>query len=143
MPDTMKIAQALYRKFYSEFKCLECGNCCTLSKGGVLLQGKDIDRICNKLNISRRKFKDTYTEVGKDKKRRIHQPCPFRIEGKGCTVHTTRPEMCHDYPVRGWNPTNLQLVVDGNCPGVQKILAEGALKDVLTKPNAKETNNVK
>ena len=32
--------------------------------------------------------------------------------------------MCHDYPVIGYDSGIKKLLVDSNCPGVQKMIAE-------------------
>ena len=123
MNDLM-IIRSQYNRFYQQFKCLECGRCCTRTEGGILLQPGDIERLCNKLGISKRKFKDTYTIVGDEQKRRIKYPCPFHTKERGCTVYVWRTKVCHDYPVIGYDSGIKKLLVDSNCPGVQKMIAE-------------------
>lgn len=132
MPNDQQIARAMYAKFVSQFKCLNCGKCCTenaaLPPAGILLQDGDIDRLCQGLKISRRKFKDLYTVVGpNDSRRRIKAPCPFHTE-TGCSVYTYRTQMCRDYPVKGFNILIKQLLVDSKCAGVQKMISEKKLK---------------
>ena len=127
MNDVM-IIRSQYSRFYEEFKCLECGGCCTRQKygatEGILLQDGDIERLSSKLGISKRKFKDTYTIVGDEQKRRIKYPCPFYTKERGCTVYVWRTKVCHDYPVIGYDSGIKKLLVDSNCPGVQKMIAE-------------------
>ena len=137
----MMIARIQYIRFYQHFKCLECGKCCSRDdypdNTGILLQDGDIERLCNKLGISKRKFKDTYTIVGDNQKRRIKYPCPFYTKGRGCTVYVYRTKMCHDYPVVGYDAGIKKLLVDSNCPGVQKMIADAAMKEVQReRPNS-------
>lgn len=127
----IRIIQHQYNMFYRQFKCLECGRCCTQSPsvGGILLQPGDIERLSQKLGLSKRKFKDTYTYVGDDQKRRIRYPCPFHTKERGCTVYLYRTKMCHDYPVIGYDAGQKKVLVDSNCAGVQKMVADAAMKE--------------
>jgi Fe-S-cluster containining protein len=124
----MVIARTQYIRFYQQFRCLGCGKCCTMNEGGILLQDGDIERLGNKLGISKRKFKDTYTIVGEDQKRRIKYPCPFHTKERGCTVYGYRTKMCHDYPVVGYDAGIHKLLVDSKCSGVQKMIADSLAK---------------
>jgi len=125
------LIQNLYTKFFFEFKCLECGKCCIEPEGGLLLQEGDIERITIKLNISKKKFKEKYTVVGEDHCRRIKYPCPFHDKEHGCTIYMQRTRMCHDYPVRGWDHMTKQLFVDGNCPGIKKMIIDKKIQGVI------------
>lgn len=126
------IIRSQYNRFYQQFKCLECGKCCTSQKygpkEGILLRPDDIERLCNKLGISKRKFKDTYTVIGDDQKRRIKYPCPLYTKEHGCSVYSWRTKMCHDYPVIGYDSGIQKLLVDSNCAGVQKMVADSLAK---------------
>lgn len=131
MPTDLQIARALFQRFNGMFVCQDCGKCCTeyssIDNAGILVEMHDIDRLCDKLTLSRRKFKDTYTQIGpNDTRRRIVAPCPFH-DDKGCSVYKYRPDICRSYPVRGYNTDTKQLVIDSKCTGVQKLLREGQL----------------
>tara|TARA_A100001015_G_scaffold321274_1_gene451152 strand:- start:438 stop:878 length:441 start_codon:yes stop_codon:yes gene_type:complete len=84
-----------------KFKCTGCGQCCTGSPGYVWLTEVDIQRIADKLNITKKYFLQKYTLniAGRYSLKEI-QPsydCIF-YKNKRCTIYQARPKQCRTYP---------------------------------------------
>lgn len=101
-----------------------CGRCCE-GEGGIVVSGKDLDRICTHLGVSHTEFEQTWGErrggklhvrVGKN------GTCVFFEKDKGCSVHIAKPDICRAWPFFRGN------LVDGEshalaaefCPGISR-----------------------
>lgn len=83
------------------FQCKRCGKCCR----GPLLEGvavipSDVRRISGHLGISRPDFIARYVSI----KRSEHDgvmayPCPFVLDGTGCSIYNVRPMTCRIFPL--------------------------------------------
>ena len=81
----------------SVFTCRMCGQCCR-GEGGIVVSPKDLLRITCALNMSAEEFAAKYGEMrgGKLQIRTGEDGfCIFFAEGKGCTVHAGKPDVCH------------------------------------------------
>lgn len=82
------------------FDCRMCGICCE-GKGGIVVSPTDLPRICAFLEQSPAEFTTTYGEQhnGKLKIRTGDDGfCIFFVQGKGCSVHPAKPDICRAWP---------------------------------------------
>lgn len=83
------------------FKCTGCGKCCTGSPGYVWLTDHDIQRIVDKLKISKKDFLQKYTLYSNGhyslKDIAPTYDCIF-YKNKRCTIYEARPKQCRTYP---------------------------------------------
>jgi hypothetical protein len=114
-----------------EFKCTQCGNCCSGPSGYVWFDDEEAQRIADYLkmdvNTFRRRFaharfgKWTLNEV---KTERGHDCTFLRFDGQGkalCSIYGVRPLQCRTWPF--W-PSNLRSPRDWEesgqrCPGMR------------------------
>ena len=92
-----------------EFICTECGDCCKNfnSTNRVLLFPSDIERIADKLELSKEVFLDTfcYVENTKIENQLLDfyylkddaGSCSFLVENK-CSIHKYKPAQCKHGP---------------------------------------------
>ena len=84
------------------FECVpDCGGCCT-NHGDyayVYLEGGDLRRLAEHLELTDREFSDRYTEVGDGYRVLLmdRPECPF-LEGMRCGVYPARPTQCRTFP---------------------------------------------
>ncbi len=109
------------------FECKRCGHCCQ-GKGGIVLRETDVERLAAHLQMDADAFLQKYTEnphgkpliiVGDD------DFCIFFEQGKGCSVHTAKPDVCRAWPFFRGNlidETSWEMA-SGYCPGI--VLAAG------------------
>jgi len=106
------------------FKCTECGKCCTGAPGYVWINEEEITRIAAHLNLSTKEFSNRYL-------RNIHGrlslkensktfDCVF-LKDKKCQIYLNRPTQCRTFP---WWPLNLKSEKDWQeaaeyCEGIQ------------------------
>ena len=108
----------------SVFTCRMCGQCCR-GEGGIVVSPKDLLRITCALNMSAKEFAAKYGEMrgGKLQIRTGEDGfCIFFAEGKGCTVHAGKPDVCRAWPFFRGNivdPDSLEMAKDF-CPGIDK-----------------------
>ena len=108
----------------SVFTCRMCGQCCR-GEGGIVVSPKDLLRITCALNMSAEEFAAKYGEMrgGKLQIRTGEDGfCIFFAEGKGCTVHAGKPDVCRAWPFFRGNivdPDSLEMAKDF-CPGIDK-----------------------
>lgn len=113
--------------FFREFKCQQCGQCCTQAKSptdGILLEHNEDNELARLLGVSLKQFKreHTFTDRGN---RVMKYPCAFHRD-YGCSIYSDRPATCRFYPV------NLvliragkgQLTLNPNCPEGRRIYTE-------------------
>ena len=106
------------------FECQTgCGACCVNhdTHTHVYLEDEDVDRLADRLELTRRQFLSRYT-MRDDGHRilRMDSPrCPL-LEGTRCTVYSARPRQCRTFPF--WSE-NLERRLNWNrasrlCPGI-------------------------
>ena len=90
-----------------QFKCTECGKCCTGAPGYVWVQESEMQSMADFLAISLKEFKCLYVRrVGQRYslvESRTTYDCVFLKDTK-CKVYGARPTQCRTYP---WWPQNL------------------------------------
>ncbi|MCF8106154.1 MAG: YkgJ family cysteine cluster protein [Desulfohalobiaceae bacterium] len=104
------------------FTCKRCGNCCQ-GQGGIVLTGRDEDRLSAFLGLCVSVFRTRYTE--KYGKKRVlatktGNVCIFFEAKSGCTVHPNKPDICRSWPFfRGNLLDELSwLMAQDSCPGI-------------------------
>lgn len=112
------------------FDCRMCGHCCE-GKGGIVLSPKDMARICAFLGIKEDAFMLAYGTMhnGKPKVRTGENgSCIFFAQGKGCTVHEGKPDICRAWPFFRGNmvdAVSLTMAKDF-CPGIRENVSHAA-----------------
>ena len=91
------ITNEFHHKAFEKIDCLKCANCCATT--GPLLKNRDIENLSEELNIRQSAFTEKFLRMDEDgdwifKK----MPCPFLSEDKYCSVYSSRPTACRDYP---------------------------------------------
>jgi len=109
------------------FTCRRCGQCCQ-GKGGIVLAGRDVERLCRHLDLDRRTLLSRYTEDGGDMPRVQSSRNGFCIfYTDGCGVYEARPDVCQAWPFFRANlldPTSFAMARQG-CPGINSTIAHG------------------
>lgn len=106
------------------FTCRMCGQCCH-GAGGIVVSPKDLLRITKALGIDAETFRQKYGEErgGKLQIRTGDDgACIFFAEGRGCTVHAGKPDVCRAWPFFRGNivdPDSLEMAKDF-CPGIRR-----------------------
>lgn len=124
--DNKKISLFPWYKDGLNFKCTQCGKCCTGSPGYVWVDEDEIINMAQFLKISVKDFKRLYLRQKDNKyllieKKSQNYDCIFLKEGK-CEVYKARPMQCRTYPF--W-PENLSSESSWNlaaqeCEGISK-----------------------
>lgn len=105
------------------FECRMCGHCCEGS-GGIILTAKDQTRLAAYLEIRVEDLLNRYAEVQDGGKYGIitgdDNYCVFFRQGKGCTVHPGRPDVCRAWPFFRGNLVDAVAweMVQEDCPGI-------------------------
>ena len=104
------------------FDCRLCGHCCK-GKGGIVVSGKDLGRLCAFLACSEVDFESRYGQR-RNGKLFIRSDetgyCLFFRENAGCGVHEAKPDICRAWPYFRGNlvdSESLELAKDF-CPGI-------------------------
>jgi len=106
------------------FDCQKCGHCCE-GEGGIIVSPTDLTRILEHLKMSAEEFTEKYGEV-KDGKLRIRvgedNYCIFFVQGKGCGVHTAKPNICRAWPYFRGNVIDSESweMAKDFCPGIRR-----------------------
>ncbi|HOK37684.1 MAG: YkgJ family cysteine cluster protein [Bacteroidales bacterium] len=88
---------SLHEKFFCDFDCLTCANCC--KHLGPRFNTHDIDKISHLLKIRSSDFIEKYLKIDEDGDYVFkNMPCPFLGEDNYCSVYDVRPKACKDYP---------------------------------------------
>lgn len=109
-----------------KFECQpDCAGCC-VNHGAyayVYLEGDDVDRLADHLELTRRQFLRRHTQVDDGYRvLRMDEPvCPF-LDGKRCSVYRSRPTQCRTFPF--WSQ-NLKRRASWDrlgrfCPGINQ-----------------------
>jgi Fe-S-cluster containining protein len=113
--------------WYSEglqFKCTECGQCCTGAPGYVWINDQEIEQLAAHLKLSIPEFAKRYLRNVKGRLSLIEHPmtydCVF-LKDKKCQIYAHRPTQCRTFP---WWPRNLKSEKDWQeaakyCEGIQ------------------------
>lgn len=109
------------------FHCQRCGHCCH-GKGGIVLRGKDIERLAAHLQMTAEDFLRDYTESPHGKPRIIvggDDFCIFYEQDRGCSVHQAKPDVCRAWPFFRGNLIDASSweMASGYCPGI--VLSAG------------------
>ena len=104
------------------FSCRCCGHCCE-GRGGIVVSPSDCDRLCAFLKICPEEFE---TQWGERRGGKLHvrasdeNRCVFFTQGRGCSVHEAKPDICRAWPYFRGNlvdPESLSLAREF-CPGI-------------------------
>jgi len=86
-----------------QFSCTQCSACCRYEQGIVLFSENDLKLMCEKTNLSKDAFIETYcikinTGLGEQYslKEKENHDCIFWTNG--CTIYEARPVQCKTYP---------------------------------------------
>ncbi|HXF29403.1 MAG TPA: YkgJ family cysteine cluster protein [Chlamydiales bacterium] len=106
------VASAAVEPWYKKglnFKCTECGQCCTGGPGFVWVTEEEIAAMADLLQISVKDFKIKYVRK-RGKRQSLNErksdnfACVF-LKDKKCLVYKARPEQCRTFP---WWKENLE-----------------------------------
>lgn len=107
------------------FKCTECGQCCTGSPGHVWVSDDEIQKMADYLKISVKDFNMRYIRRVNGKLALVEMSknydCIF-LKDRKCSLYTVRPKQCRTFP---WWPQNLSSKEAWDeaalyCEGIQK-----------------------
>lgn len=94
------------------FKCTECGKCCTGSPGYIWVTKSEIIAIAEHLSLSVEEFSRLYIRRVNGRFSLLEKPksydCVF-LNGKKCSIYSVRPTQCRTFP---WWPQNLKSEKD-------------------------------
>ena len=94
------------------FKCTECGGCCTGSPGYIWVNDKEIEEIASFLKLSIEDFYKKYLRKVGHRYSILERPqtydCVF-LKDKKCTIYSVRPKQCRTFP---WWTQNLKSKED-------------------------------
>lgn len=104
------------------FECKMCGHCCE-GRGGIVLSAHDLSRIAGHMGLPEAEFCARYAEERGGKlviRSGADNFCVFFSEGKGCTVHAGRPDICRAWPFfKGNLVDEISLeMASVDCPGI-------------------------
>ncbi|OIO01294.1 MAG: hypothetical protein AUJ49_07960 [Desulfovibrionaceae bacterium CG1_02_65_16] len=104
------------------FDCKRCGHCCH-GEGGIVLTGRDRQRLAEHLGLSVEDMLLRYAEHAGEKLRlRAGEDgfCVFFLQGVGCGVHPGRPDICRAWPYFRGNLVDRASweMIQSDCPGV-------------------------
>lgn len=107
----------------SQFKCLECGACCS-QDGYVRLKRDEPDQIAAFLNMDVYTFIETFTVLTRDRQalsliNKERTICVFLTDGK-CRIHPVKPVQCREFPFE-WKFTAFETI----CAWAKKHLSAG------------------
>lgn len=95
-----------------QFKCTECGQCCTGSPGFVWVNENEIQQIATFLKLPVDEFSHRYLRRVDGHLSLIELPktydCIF-LKNKKCQIYPVRPTQCRTFP---WWPQNLKSEQD-------------------------------
>lgn len=110
------------------FTCRRCGHCCQ-GEGGIVLSGRDIDRLAGHLGLSAAAMLARYGEYVAGKHRLTtgdDQACVFYDQG--CSIHPARPDVCRAWPFFRGNiidPESHAMAAE-DCPGINPEASHAA-----------------
>jgi uncharacterized protein len=105
------------------FKCTECGQCCTGSPGYAWVSEKEIVDIADFLKLTVEEFSSRYIRKVGERYALLEMPktfdCVF-LKDKRCTIYQVRPKQCRTFP---WWPQTLKsredwIAASKQCEGI-------------------------
>lgn len=94
------------------FKCTECGKCCTGSPGYVWVTEQEINAIATHLNLTVDDFSARYVRLVDERYSLLEHAqtydCAF-LKDRKCQIYSVRPKQCRTFP---WWPKNLKSKED-------------------------------
>lgn len=126
------LAHTLQKNYYTEmdsiektvFHCQMCGHCCE-GQGGIIVSPNDLLRLSSFLQLSDSEVIERFGEK-RDGKLQIRTGtdgyCIFFRQGKGCTVHEGKPDICRAWPFFRGNLIDSEsfAMAKDFCPGIDK-----------------------
>jgi Fe-S-cluster containining protein len=96
-PDLDLVTNEFHDLAFNTIDCLKCANCCTTT--GPLIKNRDIDRLAAALQIKSSAFADNFLKIDEDGDYIFKShPCPFLQHDKLCSVYSSRPDACAQFP---------------------------------------------
>ncbi len=114
----------LHHKVFEQIDCLKCANCCKTTS--PIFYMTDIERAAKALKIKPMAFIEKYLKIDKDNDYVLKSaPCPFLDYENYCTIYSSRPTACREYPHTNRKRMNqiLDLTLKNStvCPAVARI----------------------
>ncbi len=108
----------------SVFHCQMCGHCCE-GKGGIVVSPSDLVRLSSFLHLTDSEVIARFGEI-RGEKLQIRTGsdgyCIFFQQGKGCSVHEGKPDICRAWPFFRGNLVDSDsfAMAKDFCPGIDK-----------------------
>jgi len=103
------------------FACELCGHCCE-GRGGIVVSKADLARLCEFLGLNAESFESRWGARRGEKLfiRSGENGCVFFCKGKGCSVHTAKPDICRAWPYFRGNLVDSEsyALAKDFCPGI-------------------------
>jgi uncharacterized protein len=105
-----------------QFRCTQCGDCCTGAPGFVWVNDDEMRAIADFLKMPLAEFVALHTHRthrGRSLRERVNGDCVFFEKQVGCTIYPVRPGQCRTWPF--WD-SNVKTPADWErtcdiCPG--------------------------
>ena len=95
--DLDNVTNDYHEKAFQNIDCLKCANCCATT--GPLFKNRDIKILSGKFKMRPSEFTDLYLRTDEDGDWVFKKlPCPFLGSDNYCSVYSSRPTACRDYP---------------------------------------------
>lgn len=125
--DLDEVVADLHDKAFAQIDCLQCGNCCRTL--GPRLTDRDIQEMASALRIKPAALTQKYLNIDEDRDFVFaSMPCPFIGDENLCSIYSSRPRACAEYPHtdrrRFVQLLDLTLKNLSTCPAVCDIVAE-------------------
>jgi len=107
-----------------------CGECCQ-GEGGIVVGPRDLPRLCAHLHMEAESFIAFYG-YRQDEKIKIRTGpdgyCIFFLPGTGCSIHTSRPDICRAWPFFRGNMVDKESLAMSKefCPGINPTIGHDA-----------------
>jgi len=108
----------------ADFKCLRCGNCCTIT-GSVNLKRSETALIAGHLGMALEMFTEMYTELNANRiglrlKDNTDGSCIFLGRDRLCQIEEVKPKQCCGFP-KEWNYAEWKKVCSANYPNTGRM----------------------
>jgi Fe-S-cluster containining protein len=91
------VTNEYHYKAFEKIDCLKCANCCATT--GPLLKNKDIHILAEEMKMRQAEFTQKFLRTDEDGDLVFKSlPCPFLKEDNFCSVYSSRPGACRDFP---------------------------------------------
>ncbi|BBD08309.1 YkgJ family cysteine cluster protein [Desulfovibrio ferrophilus] len=117
---------------HTAFECQMCGHCCE-GTGGIVMATKDRIRLAKHLGLTVEEMLSKYAERVSGKLRLVAGEdgfCIFYKDGKGCSVHLGRPDICRAWPFFRGNLVDESSweMIQTDCKGVSLEAGHAAFR---------------